>query len=415
MNKFVITESQLKKILSEVTYKDKKIYEDENVVVSTTSPDKGNREISYGDKEIFLVLVENKTSEWMTLRVEKGKDWGARGEKNLDYPKKPLSPKGGSGYIGFRVDNLKSQSGFFTTNLILTYITNKIQKTVNLAFPFQQLDRKNIIQYCKSIYSNDVLNKAKKFVKDWLDNSQTFSKFSKNWQESLDVDDAISIFKDYKSAIDNVRLEYETLPNSNNLASVTPLNFNKWFHTSYGVPIVVNCRKEFLDTTKRDKNLVSVLSHELQHILDMIHPWQPSSKTPTSKSGGKGSGQQSSSSTENLGSSKKSAMIVNRLKQDGFDSKQIDEIAKDYQIYVSRRDFDYIKSENELASFLFGYRKKWNLKPSDIITPQFFIKNKSDDRTWLVRFYLTSGLPLKQFLDSLNSYAKNKSSQSYVA
>ena len=88
--KILISESQLQTItLNEVKLKDgvREIYQDNNVVVSTIDGGELNQKFR------GFVQVKNLTNQYMTIVVEKGNQWGIRGEEEIKYDKAPIKSR----------------------------------------------------------------------------------------------------------------------------------------------------------------------------------------------------------------------------------------------------------------------------------------------------------------------------------
>ena len=158
------------------------------------------------------------------------------------------------------------------------------------------------------------------------------------------------------------------------------------------------------------ESVKSILVHEMQHLLNLVHPWQPDDKSATVS--GAIAGKSSSilgkltALIANKQTQKKDA-IIERLEKDGFETYKAYDIASQYERQTSDGDHgDYTTRPNELSSFILGFRQQMKLQPGQDITPEQIINSKNDAQGfWLLMFYVRSGLPLVTFLSMINSYA----------
>jgi hypothetical protein len=112
--KIVITESQLQTItLNEVKLKDgvREIYRDDNVVVST----RDGREVS--ERFTGNVQIYNITNQYIIILVEKGDEWGYRGEEEIEYDKAPIKPNSYS-HINFIINPNKQKEGGYSKTIL---------------------------------------------------------------------------------------------------------------------------------------------------------------------------------------------------------------------------------------------------------------------------------------------------------
>jgi hypothetical protein len=192
------------------------------------------------------------------------------------------------------------------------------------------------------------------------------------------------------------------------LARVTTRVFNKLFNTAKGAPIEINCVQSMLDGHK--ESVRSILVHEMQHLLNLVHPWQPDNKSATVSGA---VGDKNSPILDKLttligsGEIRKKDDIIERLEKDGFESYKAYDIATQYERLSTDDDrADYTTRPNELSSFILGFRQQMKLQPGQDITPEQIMNSKYDAQGyWLIMFYLRSGLPLVTFLSMINSYA----------
>ena len=413
MKKIIITESQLQSIYLDLkeaqeSKKDILLYEDENVKFTVNVDAKANGVvIPMGDTKTTGIKVFNKSDAYMVITAKGSEEWGYRGESDLTFPKQPIKP-GGFSFMHFTVDGTRQKSGGYNRSIInVTYIiSKKLTKEVKLAIGWTSSSQEEAINYCKQKFNNAEFQGAKTFLINWLKDPITVKKYMKNW--GLSLPEVQDIFNDYTNAIKNAYLEYTSKPNEWFLARVTPRVFNKIFNTAKGAPIQINCVQSMLDGHK--ESVKSILVHEMQHLLNLVHPWQPDNKSATISGA---VGDKNSPILDKLttligsGEIRKKDDIIERLEKDGFESYNAYDIATEYERLSADDDrADYTTRPNELSSFILGFRQQMKLQPGQDITPQQITNSKYDAQGyWLIMFYLRSGLPLVTFLSMINSYA----------
>jgi hypothetical protein len=394
--KIVITESQLQTItLNEVILKDgvREIYQDNNIVVST----RDGREVSerFGGN----VQVKNLTNQYMTILVEKGNQWGNRGEEEIKYDQAPMKPNSYS-HINFIIDpNKQQEGGYSKTNFNLTYFIKNNKKTVNVNYGWFSAGKKNNINKCKTDRGYDKLKLAVKWWKNWLNNDATKSKFGKSF--NYDNKKVENQFNTYNTILDGIKLEYVYDRNLPNAAYVRPSLLQKTNirEGGYFIPITINC-------AVISNDIVSIMTHEIQHILADNHKFHPYSDniftfykdmlfTDTSKE---------LSSIKN-----KKSNLSNFLVNTGFKPNDVNNIIYYYE-WRLENDVHHLKNPNEVNSELSEARKALNLKPGQDITLDMLIKNVDNDAVMVfINIWMYSKKSITQFLSQQNSLAKNTS------
>jgi hypothetical protein len=412
MKKIIITESQLQTIFlnlkeAEESRKDIILYEDENVKFTINVDAKANEVvIPMGDTKNVGIKVFNKSDAYMVLTAKGSEDWGYRGESDLTSPKQPIKPNDFK-YMYFTVDGTRQKLGGYNRSVLyVTYITKKLTKEVKLSVAWTSSSQEQTVNYCKQKFNNTEFQNAKTFLLNWLKDPVTIKKYMKNWE--LPLPEVQDIFNDYNNTIKNAYLEYVSKPKEWFLARVVSKGYNVLFNTSKGAPIEINCVQSMLDDHK--ESVKSILVHEMQHLLNLVHPWQPDDKSATVS--GAIAGKSSSilgkltALIANKQTQKKDA-IIERLEKDGFETYKAYDIASQYERLATDDDrANYTTRPNELSSFILGFRQQMKLQPGQDITPEQIINSKNDAQGyWLLMFYLRSGLPLVTFLSMINSYA----------
>jgi hypothetical protein len=394
--KIVITESQLQTItLNEVKLKDgvREIYRDDNVVVST----RDGREVS--ERFTGNVQIYNITNQYIIILVEKGDEWGYRGEEEIEYDKAPIKPNSYS-HINFIINpNKQKEGGYSKTNFNLTYFIKNNQKTVNVNYGWFSSGKKNNINKCKTDRGYDKLKLAVKWWKNWLNNDATKSKFGKSF--NYDNKKVEYQFNIYNKLLDGIKLEYEYDTNRPNSAYVRPslLQATNIREGGYFIPITINC-------AIRDSDIVSTMTHEIQHILADNHKLHPYSDnifkfyndmlfTDTSKE---------------LSSVKdKKSNLSNFLVNTGFKPDDVNDIIYYYE-WRLENDVRHLMNPNEVNSELIETRKALNLKPGQDITLDMLIKNVDNNAVMMfINVWMYSKKSITEFLSYHNSLAKTTS------
>ena len=395
--KILISESQLQTItLNEVQLKDgvREIYQDNNVVVSTI--DGGELDQKFRG----FVQVKNLTNQYMTIVVEKGNQWGNRGEEEeIKYDKAPIKSNSYSN-ISFIIDpNKQNEGGYNKTNFNLTYFIKGNRKTINVNYGWFSAGKKNSINKCKTDRGYDKLKLAVNWWKNWLNNNTTKSKFGKVF--NYDNKKVEYQFSKYNKLLDGIKLEYVYDRNFTSSAYVRPSLLQKTniLEGGYNIPITINCAIE-------NSDIVSTMTHEIQHILADNHKFHPYSDniftfykdmlfTDTSKE---------LSSVKN-----KKSNLYNFLVNTGFKPDDVNNIIYYYE-WRLENDVHHLKNPNEVNSELSQARNALNLKPGQDITLDMLIKNVGNEAIMMfINIWMYSKKSITQFLSQQNSLAKNTS------
>ena len=390
--KILISESQLQTItLNEVQLKDgvREIYQDNNVVVSTIDGTELNQKFR------GFVQVKNLTNQYMTILVEKGDEWGYRGEEEIKYDEAPIKPYLYSN-ISFIIDpNKQNEGGYSKTNFNITYYLKGKTKTIKADYGWFSAGKKNNINKCKTDRGYDKLKLAVNWWKNWLNNNTTKSKFGKVF--NYDNKKVENQFNTYNTILDDIKLEYVYDRNKPNSAYVRPSLLQ--IEGGYNIPITINC-------AIGDSDIVSTMTHEIQHILADNHKFHPYSDniftfykdmlfTDTSK--------------ELSGVKNKKSNLYNFLVNTGFKPDDVNNIIYNYE-WRLENDVKHLKNPNEVNSELSETRKALNLKPGQDITLDMLIKNVGNGAVMMfINVWIYSKQPISQFLSQQNSLAKNTS------
>lgn len=256
-------------------------------------------------------------------------------------------------------------------------------------------------EYCKSIFNDSTLEKAKDFWKYWLNDSSTIAKLSKIHKTS-EEDIKNNYVPKWLKIIEPLKIEYENYKD-NTIAEVSP---------SLDIPYVfVNIGSKVFSVkyrTKYEVEGVRILVHEIQHKMSVLIPINP--QEVVNFSFGKQnhlSGWVSKMFTTEL---------VERVGKD-FGISDLNEVK--YKLYslfnmANKNDMKYITNATEMTSRIDGIRYKYGIKPSEKgLTPEMFkdtfLKIKYDpDKDWILILWSRYGFPpFKDFLNGLESLATN--------
>lgn len=403
--KILLSESQIKKILlNERILKVSTIYVDEYIHVQTYNE---NIIIPYGEEENITIFVRNKMKKPLVIYTLTDDDWGYRGEGDITYEQKPAFT-GQNAKIEFTLKGKQSQGSNNTTSFDLAYFTPNGEKRTRIRLHWSSKSFQEGMNYCKGIYTDEALNNAKKYWLNWLQNPKTMEKYMKNWE--MGVGEATRIFQDYINAINRTSMKFYVNNHDRALAYVQKRKFNTSFNTTIFMPIYVNCSSAPLRVNNNSKMASETLVHEMQHLLDVIHPWDPNKSETAAKINKTVS--KVSNKLSKFGFKKTdSKVIINRMVDDGFNQTTASPIVMDYLNRMKDdNESDYIADKNELSSRIFDMRKFLNIQPGQDITKQQIITHThTTPGYYLILGYLMSGLTLDQFLVLVNSHAKTTS------
>jgi hypothetical protein len=395
--KILISESQLQTItLNEVKLKDgvREIYQDNNVLVSTIDGGELNQKFR------GFVQVKNLTNQYMTILVEKGNQWGIRGEEEeIEYDKAPIKSYSYSN-ISFIIDpNKQKEGGYYKTNFNLTYFIKGNRKTINVNYGWFSAGKKNNINKCKTDRGYDKLKLAVNWWKNWLNNDSTKFKFGKTF--NYDNKKVENQFNTYNTILDGIKLEYVYDTNLPNSAYVSPAVLQRMNirEGGYNIPVTINCGVG-------DNDIVSTMTHEIQHILADNHKFHPYSDNIFTFY----KDMIFNDKSKELSSVKdKKSNLSNFLVTTGFKPDDVSIIIKDYE-WRLENDVHHLKNPNEVNSELIEARKALNLKPGQDITLDMLIKNVDNDAVMMIiNIWMYSKKSITQFLSQQNSLAKTTS------
>lgn len=280
----------------------------------------------------------------------------------------------------------------------------------------------------KAKYNTNRLNQAVQWWKTWINNKTTKAKFAFNWK--MNMRDVESIFQKYNDILGKLKLDYEWRKDKSAIAWVDGTSKYDDLVGNTNNVIHVNVEKAL------SYPAVSLLIHEIQHILFEIKPFHPKEKINTDiKLDYNDSdsfinwaksllGSNSSSSEVSPSTNKKFPDVQKKLLDMGMDIKDSRYYWNNFKA-LSKNDLKYLNNPTEIYSRLASLRKLLNLSPEQKITPKDIVKAthlnvERDSRgvitniesaepgiIWLINVILSSPLSVDEILNQWNSYAAN--------
>jgi hypothetical protein len=288
----------------------------------------------------------------------------------------------------------------------------KVLPKLSTLTPKQQEDYNKVVQ----TYNNTTLQQAVQWWKKWLNDPTTKSKFASNWV--MNMTNVDSIFRQYNSLLDKIKLDYVWQGSNTAIAYVHENLIDFLLHVN--VPKAIG------------HDALSVMIHEIQHMLFTIKPLHPKSKIQTDINLKYNEVKSSGGFIEYFKKLLYGDQKTNTLPADSSESPVIKQkvmIQKIFDLGFTREEYPnivnwfnktntdddvYLKEPTEIYSRLMGVRLLLNLKPEEQIKPQDFSKllrypkTKMDPNvTWLFGVILASPLSVNQILNTWNSYAFN--------
>jgi len=266
---------------------------------------------------------------------------------------------------------------------------------------------------CKKKVTQDELNKAINWWNKWLDNPKTKERFGKNY--GISQNEVNGIFQDYKEAIKGTTIDYKYEPNGPYLAYVSErflTNLTAW---NFSKTIKVNCKDlGELGSSSKNNNWESLFVHELQHVIDIVKPFNPISKTKKdfniNSSNLTGIAKEIGNDVDDKDFMIKFDKIYYYLIKQGIPWDLSHDWADSYlrRFKDPELGIEYVENPNEDLSRLEALRNYLHKESGENITLKDIINvGKNIDLSWLIMATIRSGKTIQQILNSLNSYAIN--------
>lgn len=404
----LIKESQYNRVVLSEQSNEIKLYSDNNIEIRALGMDTKSRSYilpkPYGE-----IMISNRNYDSpIIFNIEKSSPIFESFDKQKKYSKRIPPRSGDLVRINF---NQSIGEGEFRGNLTFVYTIPgmaPVLKSINIPFvrvgteKGDEIKKQNYIYYkCKTKYNSNLLKSAVDWWRNWLNNPSTKDRFAKS-------------FKYDKRTVEKHFLEY------NNILSQIPMEYvisdrpsGGWvkpglFINGYDVPININCR---VANSYDDNQALSLLIHEIQHILNDYHKFHPYEFNSFDDWVSKKFLGDDTSSTP-----KTNVQVLKKfLMTQGFDENASSKISDTY-LWQLKNDEIHLRHPNEVMSTLSEIRRYFKLKPDQKITKEMII-NKVNGQTDIdIDFDLLTFLSqwiyskkrLSDFLNFSNSIAMGK-------
>jgi hypothetical protein len=267
---------------------------------------------------------------------------------------------------------------------------------------------------CKKKVTQDELNKAINWWNKWLDNPKTKERFGKNY--GISQTEVNSIFQDYKDAIKGTTIEYKYEPNSSYWAYVSENRWTELTAWNFSKTIKINCKNSGELENGSNDTWESIFVHELQHVIDIVKPFNPISKTKKdfniNSSNLTGIAKEIGNNVNDEDFADKYNKIYDYLFKQGMTIDLSIYWANWYLDTLKNKDsklgIKYVENPNEDLSRLEGLRNFLHKESGENITLKDIIyAGENNDLGWLIVATIRSGKTIQQILNSLNTYAIN--------
>lgn len=402
----LITESQYNRVVLNEQSEDKVLFSDNNILIVAYGVDPKSGAYILPKKSGKISIHNKNNISPIIVNIEKSSPIFEYFDGEKKYSKQILSKQVDFITLDF---NQSVGEGSFTGNLTFVYtIPGKapVLKSINIPFvrigtvEGDEIKKQNEIFYrCKSKYNSDLLKKATDWWRNWLNHPSTKDRFAKS-------------FKYDKSTVEKHFLEY------NNILSQIPIEYvisddiaGGWvrpglFINGYDVPININCR---VANDYSENEALSLLIHEIQHILNDYHKFHPYEFNKFDDWVIKKFLGDDTSGTPETNFQRLKKFLMTQ----GFDENASSKISDTY-LWRLKNDEVHLRNPNEVMSTLSEIRRFFKLKPDQKITKEMIINSvngktniDSDLRIFLSQ-WIYSKKTLADFLNFSNSIAMGK-------
>jgi len=233
---------------------------------------------------------------------------------------------------------------------------------------------------CQQLFSVDIINKSKEYWKNWLNNSVTIEKISRNNNVSVDIVKNEYIPK-WMGVIDGIQIKFDNIKKDS-------------FAYSQGNIIHINCDMEI----SKDETPFDILVHEIQHQLYNVMSMNPKSMI---------------NKVSRVSGNNKTALmnIINAFDLTGYDENKLMKL-KSY--WEKNGDKGYVYDQDEIMSRIGSIRGKYGIVPGGSIDPkvfkdEFLGKYDNSDMGFIICLWARNGYPdFKSFINGLDSLAMGK-------
>jgi hypothetical protein len=268
--------------------------------------------------------------------------------------------------------------------------------------------------YCTSKYP-PLLKQAQDYWRKWLSSSITKQKFRTNWNvqpknDMIDGKKVDDIFEEYTDCINNLKLVFYDNTTTHSPGFPSSLEFYAFVDKTTPENIYVNC-------SLTDDDPLGTLIHEIQHLLYLIRPLNPSItiknvflKPGDKKLSIKDLFQSNYKDTNN------SKDLINASQFLDVEENTLNGWLRSSKV-AKPLDPGYICRETEKASNIQSVRHLLNIKPGQNITPQMlkpYINGEKHhtDISWILMCWASKGFKdINLFLSDLNKLAYQETNQ----
>ena len=259
-------------------------------------------------------------------------------------------------------------------------------------------------EYCKSVYTDSVLQKAKDYWKNWLESPATLEKIAKNYKTTAE-DIKSNYVPKWLEIIEPLKIVYKNMARWDIAAVDTSASKKEVYVNPKSIVFKPNFRAKY------EEDPIRTLVHELQHKMSSLIPINPAEVVTAAL------GQRTDPRTGKyhiaFGDD-----VLKRIGEDlGVDMEKHKRRAYYYwdAFRYSKSVNTYAKSPTEMVSRINALKYKYGIKPEDQhgLKPemfrQTFLKEKVDaDMDWILVAWAGYGFPpFQEFLDRLGSLAAN--------
>jgi hypothetical protein len=402
----LVTESQYNRVVLNEQSDGKVLFSDPNIeIVAYGMDSKSNTYILPNSNGKIRITNMNNRSP-IIVNIEKSSPIFDLFDGSKKYSRQILPEDYDVVYLDFN-KSIGEGKRTFTGNLTFVYtIQGKapVLKSINIPFlrvgtvKGEEIKKQNYIYYnCKTKYNSNLLKSAVDWWRKWLNNPSTKDRFAKSFK--YDKSTVEEHFVEYNNILSQIPMEY-VISDKPNGGWVRP---GRFFSNGYDIPIFINCRV----ANNYDANrALSLLIHEIQHILNDYHKFHPYEDQSYSDDG---------SSEDNASSPSKNNVTVLKkfLMTQGFDENASSEISDTY-LWQLKNDEVHLRHPNEVMSTLSEIRRYLKLKPDQKITKEMIINSvngKTDidfDVLTFLSQWIYSKKRLSDFLNFSNSIAMGK-------
>jgi hypothetical protein len=402
----LVTESQYNRVVLNEQSGIKVLFSDPNIEIIAYGMDSKNETYILPNVDAQIRIRNMNNSSPIIVNIEKSSPIFEFFDGSKKYSRQILPKDYDVVYLDFN-KSIGEGKGTFTGNLTFVYtIPGKapVLKSINIPFlrvgtaKGEEIKKQNYIYYnCKTKYNSNLLKSAVDWWRKWLNNPSTKDRFAKSFK--YDKSTVEEHFVEYNNILSQIPMEY-VISDKPNGGWVRPGLF---FSNGYDLPIFINCR---VANGYSENQALSLLIHEIQHILNDYHKFHPYEDQSYSDD---------VSSEDNANSPSKSNVTVLKkfLMTQGFDENASSEISDNY-LWQLNNDEVHLRHPNEVMSTLSEIRRYFKLKPDQKITKEMIINSingKTDidfDVLTFLSQWIYSKKRLSDFLNFSNSIAMGK-------